>query len=303
MEPSGPPSVAAFNTWRQVCVVGVGLIGGSVVRALKARVPALRVVGVDRSEAPSGHAAAVPLDAYCPLRQSSELESLLHGSDAVILAAPVDAILDWLPHALSATRKSAVVLDCGSTKRRIAEVAQAHPEGERCVPGHPMAGSLASGTQTNADLFESRPWVLCAEHCTPLARSAAEAFVQRIGAKPVFMDSAQHDRAVALTSHAARLVASTLSVLAERAGALPASGPAFERLLRAAGGDPLMWRSVLVSNAVEVAAALEAVAEELSACAAELRQGSPERGLAVMTEAERVRAHFQAEHLGPRTLL
>jgi prephenate dehydrogenase len=192
------------------------------------------------------------------------------------------------------------VIDCGSSKRAIAGAARGLAGAERFVPGHPMAGAGADRAATRAELFEGRSWVLCPEGSDPLAVAAAESLVARLGARPVRMNADAHDRAVAWTSHVPRLMASALTALAWREGALPAAGPAFERLSRGAGGSIEMWRDVLSSNSDEVARALRALVSELQACANELERGSVEQLLLLLSEADRARESFDAALPGTR---
>jgi prephenate dehydrogenase len=136
--------------------------------------------------------------------------------------------------------------------------------------------------------------VLCPEQCEPEALGAVERVVSLVGARPIQMTAAVHDRAVAVTSHAPRLVASVLMALGEQQQALGAAGPAFERITRGAGGSLEMWRDVLDSNADEVARALRLLMGELEQCASELEQGRVERNLATLALAERAREAFDA---------
>jgi prephenate dehydrogenase len=110
------------------------------------------------------------------------------------------------------------------------------------------------------------------------------------------MAATQHDWAVALTSHAPRLAASVLTALVEREGAFVAAGPAFERLMRGAGGSPEMWRDVLETNADQVARALRVVVAALGACADELERGDVGRSLETLAAAERAREALEEQH-------
>jgi prephenate dehydrogenase len=159
-----------------------------------------------------------------------------------------------------------------------------------------MAGAGGGGVAgARADLFEGQPWVLCGDRSDPDASSAVEACVTRIGARPVRLDAAAHDAAVAVTSHAPRLVASALTRLAHREGAFEAAGPAFERLSRGAGGSTAVWGDVLASNGDEVARVLRHLLAELGACADELeRGGEVGRSLDTIAEAELARRAFAA---------
>jgi len=219
------------------------------------------------------------------------VDAALAASELICIATPVGAIPGWLERAL---RHPGVVTDCGSSKRAIAAAASALPDRRRFVPGHPMAGAGADRSALTAQLFEGRTWLLCPEHADPVALGAVERLVALVGAKPLRIAAAAHDRAVALTSHAPRLVASTLIALAENEGALDAAGPAFERITRGAGGSPEMWRDILGSNADEIARALRLLVRELSGCAEELEGNRTERNLSTLAAAERAREAFDA---------
>lgn len=279
-------AATGLEGWSKVSIVGLGVIGGSMARALGARLPRLQLVGIDRAEVVARGAPRALVGECLADADAGAVERAFASSDLIFLAAPVSGIQRWLAPALAS---GALVTDCGSTKRELTRAAQALPRGERFVPGHPMAGAGAARAAARGDLFEGRPWVICPDGVDPAALAAVEALVERVGARPVRMSAAEHDRAVALTSHAPRLVSSALTTLVERAGAFDAAGPAFERLMRGAGGEPEMWRDVLHSNADEVARALRALLAELEACAAELERAEVRRSLETLAAAERAR--------------
>ncbi|HTV23755.1 MAG TPA: prephenate dehydrogenase/arogenate dehydrogenase family protein [Polyangiaceae bacterium] len=284
-------SEAGPESWSKVSIVGLGVIGGSMARALRERLPRLELVGIDRAEVvASGTPRSLVGECVVDVDEAA-VQRAFASSDLVVLAAPISGIQRWLEPALA---HGALVTDCGSTKRELVEAARALPRGACFVPGHPMAGAGASRAAARADLFEGRPWVLCPDGVEPAALAAVERLVTLVGARPVRMTAAEHDRAVALTSHAPRLVSSALTVLVERAGAFDAAGPAFERLMRGAGGAPEMWRDVLESNADEVARALRALLAELQACADELERADLQRSLGTLAAAERARQAREA---------
>jgi prephenate dehydrogenase len=286
----------APERWAKVCIVGLGVIGGSLARALRERLPSLELAGVDRAEVVSSGARRALVDACIPDGDEPAVHDAFASSDLVFLAAPISGIRRWLEPALA---HGALVTDCGSTKRELTQAARSLPRGPHFVPGHPMAGAGAARAAARADLFEGRPWVLCPEGVDPRALAAIERLVALVGARPVHMSAADHDHAVALTSHVPRLVSSALAALVERAGAAAAAGPAFERLMRGAGGDPEMWGDVLQSNADQVARALRALLAELQSCADELERSQLEHSLRTLAAAERFRQARDAERPPP----
>jgi prephenate dehydrogenase len=282
--------------WARVSIVGLGVIGGSMARALRERLPSLELAGIDRAEVLDSGGRRALVDECIADGDEDAVRRAFARSDLVFLAAPISGIRRWLEPALA---HGALVTDCGSTKRELTQAARLLARGAFFVPGHPMAGAGAARAAARADLFEGRPWVLCPEGVEPRALTDIERLVTLVGARPVQMSAAEHDRAVALTSHAPRLVSSALTNLVERAGAFGAAGPAFERLMRGAGGEPEMWRDVLQSNADEVARALRALLAELEACADELERSQLEHSLRTLAAAESARQAHDAERPPP----
>jgi prephenate dehydrogenase len=272
--------------WSTVTILGLGVIGGSMARALRSRLPGLRLIGVEREEVVAAVGAGDLVDVCVCERDEGAVEGAFESSQLVFLAAPISGIRRWLGRAL---QHAPLVTDCGSTKRDLVRAAREAPEASHFVPGHPMAGAGASQAAAESELFVGRPWLLCPEGVDPGALRSVERLVSLVGASPVYMSAAEHDRAVALTSHVPRLVASALTVLVERERAFEAAGPAFERQMRSAGGAPEMWRDVLQSNADEVARALRLLLAELEACSQELERHELERSLGTLAAAELAR--------------
>lgn len=297
-EPRAPSTLAAaapLEEWSQVSIVGLGLIGGSLARALRRELPRLRLVGIDRAAALPQLPAGL-VDEALAEHEDARIEAAFASSALICVATPVGVVASWLERAL---RHPAVVTDCGSSKRSIAAAASALADRARFVPGHPMAGAGADRSALSPELFQGRTWLVCPEHADPLAVDAVERMVARVGAQPARIAAQAHDRAVAVTSHAPRLVASVLMALAEQEQALAAAGPAFERITRGAGGSLEMWRDILGSNADEVARALRCLVKELESCAVELEQGRVDHNLRALAAAERAREAFDAKRRRP----
>lgn len=257
----------------RVVVVGFGLIGGSFALALREAISGVHVTGVDRAAVITRASAVRAADELVDADSPEALLRAASSADLVVLATPVQVIGALLPGVLE---RAQLVTDCGSTKRAVAASVAGSPRRGRFVPGHPMAGAPSGGIElARADLFRDRRWLLCPDESDADAVDAIEALVLRVGAKPVRLSLAEHDRAVARTSHATQLIASALSVAAKRAGAEVAAGPAFERTTQIAGGPESIWRDILASNADEVAQALDVIVSELEAVRRELAADPP----------------------------
>jgi prephenate dehydrogenase len=275
-----------LEEWSAVTIVGLGVIGGSMARALRARLPGLRLIGVEREEIVAAVGLGDLVDVCVCERDEAAVERAFASSELVFLAAPISGIRRWLGRAL---QHAPLVTDCGSTKRELARAARESSKASRFVPGHPMAGAGAARAAADPELFVGRPWLLCPEGVDPGALRSVERLVSLVGARAVHMSAAEHDRAVALTSHVPRLIASALTVLVEREQAFEAAGPAFERQMRSAGGAPEMWHDVLQSNADEVARALRLILAELEACSGELERAELGHSLSTLAAAEAAR--------------
>jgi prephenate dehydrogenase len=145
-----------------------------------------------------------------------------------------------------------------------------------------MAGLPFGGIErARADLFVGRPWLVCPEQSDPDAVEIVERLIRDVGAEPHRLTIEEHDRAVALTSHLPQLLASTLSVLAEKRCANVAAGPAFESATRVAGGGEAMWRDILATNADEISAVIDSLCAELEQVTRGLRRDPPDLGPAL----------------------
>jgi prephenate dehydrogenase len=242
-----------------VAVIGLGLVGGSMARALTRA--GYTVIGVDR---PAVARRARRMGAVA--RTAATVEGAVSAADVVVLAATPRANLRLLRRVARAG-PGVLVTDVGSVKGPIARAAAAlHLR--RFIGGHPMAGSERSGlAASDAGLFRGRAWVL-----TPARAPAADlALLRRLaramGARPVTMTPAEHDRAVAFLSHVPQLVAWALRDAARQdrvaARRLGIAGPGFRDMTRLARSPRRLWREILDQNRREVSGALAALMREL----------------------------------------
>ncbi len=236
-------------------IVGVGLIGGSIAAAVKARGLAARVIGVGRN--PAKLAGAVErgwLDEV-----TSDVAAAARQSDLIVFCTPVDRVVAGVREAAPACRCNTLITDAGSTKVEICEALETGlPPGVEFIGSHPLAGSEKNGYEhSHPHLFANRVCVL-----TPQARTSASgmqrlrSFWSGLEARLVEMSPRAHDRAVAEISHFPHIVASALAAtLAPEHQALAARG--FRDTTRIAAGDADLWTSILMCNAEEISHSLE----------------------------------------------
>ena len=254
-----------------VCVVGLGLMGGSLALALREARWADRLVGVDRNAAMLEVAeAAGAIDAG-----TTDLAAGIADADVVLLATPVRTILRLLPEVGRHARAGALIMDLGSTKQQICRAMIVLPEGLEPVGGHPMCGKEVAGfAAAEAALFHQRPFVLCPiSRTAPAALELARSLALAIGARPVVLDPALHDRAVGAISHLPYALAVTLMTVVN-AGRTPAAwslaASGFRDTSRVAGSDVSMMLDILLTNREAVVEWLDAFAVPLAELRSEL---------------------------------
>jgi prephenate dehydrogenase len=251
---------AASPLFQRAAIIGLGLMGGSLGLALRATGAAAHVTGYDAGPEVAGVAlGAGAVDAAAP-----SIAACVASADLVVLAAPVLAMRAILAEAAPALAPGALVTDLGSTKAAVmAWAAAALPRSARFIGGHPMAGSERSGiAAASAALFQGAVWCLTpGPETDEVALDRLRALVRRLGARPLEIEPAQHDAAVARISHLP-LVAAAALVLAASSGAewdlsgtLAASG--FRDTTRVASGSPVMAHDICLTNAAPLVSALD----------------------------------------------
>lgn len=263
----------AVTDTETVAIVGVGLIGGSIGLALRARGLAKTVVGIGRD--PAKLEEAVRLGAID--RWTRDMAEGVARADAIAVCTPVTRIPADCLAAAAAAPGHALIFDAGSTKARIVAEAQDDPGlASRFVGAHPVAGSERQGVaHARADLFHGRACVLTPTPRTPRDRlERARAFWDALGSRVVEMTPEEHDRALAYTSHLPHAVAAALA-LATPESCRGLTAGAFRDGTRVADSDADLWAGILIDNRAAVLEAIAAMGERLEAAARLIRSGDP----------------------------
>ncbi len=279
--------------FHRVTVIGLGLIGSSLLRALRERKITDEIVGCDSSEA----VCAKVLELGIADRVGADAATAVEGADLVVLATPVGAYEAVARQMGGAIGDGAIVTDVGSVKQMVAGAVGPHlPPGAHLVPGHPVAGTEHSGPEAGfADLFRGRWCIL-----TPAAETDAEAvarltaFWQKLGSDVDLMDAAHHDKVLAITSHLPHLIAYTIVATASdlegqlrqeakendrvtTAEVVKYSAGGFRDFTRIAASNPVMWRDVFLHNKEAVLEMLGRFSEDLTAMQRAIRWGEGDR--------------------------
>ncbi|SIO30932.1 prephenate dehydrogenase [Burkholderia sp. GAS332] len=305
--------VAAFS-FNKLVIFGVGLIGGSLARALRERgeaAGARTVIGVGRSSASTARALELGvIDGSAALNDDAALRAALSSADIVLLAAPVAQTQPLLERIAPFLDADTIVTDAGSTKSDVVASARA-ALGARIgqfVPGHPIAGREASGPDAALpDLYVNRNVVLC-----PLPENAPEA-VERVaamwratGACVRDMAPEQHDRVLASVSHLPHVLSFALveQILNSPDAALKFSFAAggFRDFTRIAASSPEMWRDVCVANRVALLDELDAYTAVLARLRAAIDAADGAALEAVFARSRIARTEWQEERTNAAAL-
>lgn len=277
----------------RVAVIGLGLIGSSVARAVREAMPGVRLTGHDADPQVRETARALNLvDDVADHTGAAVLDAEL-----VVLCVPVGAIGAVAAEFAPDLPEGVIVTDVGSSKASVAQaLAEALP-GVAVVPAHPVAGTERSGPEAGfASLFRKRWCILTpAEDADPVAVERVAEFWRRLGADIEQMAPEHHDRVLAITSHLPHLIAYTIvgtaSDLEEvtQSEVIKYSAGGFRDFTRIAASDPTMWRDVFLNNREAVLDMLQRFSEDLSALQRAIRWGQGDELFELFTRTRAIR--------------
>ncbi|MCJ8144405.1 prephenate/arogenate dehydrogenase family protein [Ancylobacter sp. A5.8] len=254
----------------RLVVIGIGLIGSSILRAVQARALAGAAVAYDASEPVRARVAELGVADEVAVTPAEAVT----GADLVILCVPVGAMAAVAQAIAPHLKPGAIVSDVGSVKGAVLKALSAHlPENVHIVPAHPVAGTEYSGPDAGfATLFQNR-WSIVTppDGADEVAVAAVSAFWQAMGANVETMSAEHHDLVLAITSHVPHLIAynivGTAADLEEvtQSEVIKYSAGGFRDFTRIAASDPTMWRDVFLNNREAVIEVLGRFTEDLIA--------------------------------------
>ena len=285
---------------KRVCIVGLGLMGGSLALALRGKVGVASLTAVDTHSATRQQALQQNLvDSV-----TADFALAVRDTDLIIFATPVRTILHLLKQLPALRPDGCLVMDLGSTKAGICAAMSELPAQFAAIGGHPMCGKETAGlVAAVADLYEGQTFILCEnDRTTPEIEAIAQEIITAIGAKLLWLLPDEHDRLVAAVSHLPYLVAATLlhtavSLKDERVWPVSASG--FRDTSRLAGSDPYMMRDILLTNKTAVLAQITHYQDHLQEVK-ELLQTADETALAAWLQEKQAERQMYLRKKGNR---
>ncbi len=286
----------------RLCIIGVGLIGGSLARALRGAQACAHITGCGRSEENLQRACELGvIDDY-----STDIAEAVKGADMIVLSVPLRAMPAIFRIIDVHIDAQAIITDVGSAKSTVVQAARdnLHNNIARFVPGHPIAGTEQSGVEASfAELFNERRVIL-----TPLPENKTEA-VERVkkmweaaGALVQLMPVDHHDEVLAATSHLPHILAfglvDTLSKMSDRDEIFQYAAGGFRDFSRIASSDPLMWRDICIENSAAIIQIMDNFLQDLEALKQAIATADLDTVEAIFRRAKEARDRY-TEQLAP----
>lgn len=272
-------------------IVGLGLIGGSIALDLRHHGIANSLIGVDCSEENATQALELGIvDAV------NNIEEAVQQAELVILAIPVNALLQQLSHILDMVSDNAIVIDLGSTKGRICQSVANHPKRHQYVAAHPIAGTENSGPGAAfKGLFVGKTNIIC-EHELSSQRALEKALhvFDTIGMNTIYMHPEEHDKHVAYVSHLSHVSSfllgqTVLDIEKDEKNIFNLAGSGFASTVRLAKSSPAMWAPIFEQNAHYLSQALLEYIMHLQRFQYALMKKDTDELIRVMTQANQIR--------------
>jgi prephenate dehydrogenase len=284
-----------------ICIIGLGLIGGSVGLDLRGT-RGLTRVGVDLQHENADVAVSLGL-----VDRTEDEGTALTVADVVILAIPVNAIKALLPGILDAVRPETTVIDLGSTKSVIGRAVMAHPRRKQYVAAHPVAGTENSGPQAAVrGLFQGKVNIICDQELSGQRHlEVAENIFSMLGLKTIFMGSDEHDKHVAYVSHLSHVSSfllgqTVLDMEKDEKQIFNLAGSGFASTVRLAKSSPDMWTPIVEQNAEYLGQALAEYIMHLQRFQYHLMKRNTREIHAMLREANQIRRVLDRQTSEPK---
>ncbi len=280
----------------RLCIIGVGLIGGSLSRSLREQSYCSTVVGCSRDEKHLQRAQALGvIDHY-----DTDIASAVRDADMVVVAVPLGAMEAVFTAMHPGLAEQAVITDVGSSKASVVEAARTGL-GDRFtafVPGHPIAGTEKSGVEASfSELFQDRKVILTPlPETRPSAVEAVRAMWQTAGAEVLDLEVSHHDEVLAATSHLPHVLAfalvESLARMSDRDEIFQYAAGGFRDFTRIASSDPVMWADICLANHDALLAAVTRFQADLNELQDTIERGDRQGLLDVFSRAKQARDRY-----------
>jgi len=239
--------------FKKICIIGCGLIGSSLARAIKKNNLAEKTVSSNRSEA----ANKKVIELKIVDDSSSDTKKMADGSDLVVIATPLSSYEDVISKIKNSLKNGVILTDVGSVKENIINLVEKNiPKNISWIPSHPIAGTEESGPEAGfSGLFQNRWCILTpSKQAKEKDINLLQTFWEKVGSKVDIMKAKQHDYILSITSHIPHLIAynivnTSLNIQDEKESTIiKYSAGGLRDFTRIAASNPIMWRDVFIQN-------------------------------------------------------
>ncbi len=291
-----PPWIGFWTYDPRLCIIGVGLIGGSIAKAARKHGLCREIVGVDSD---AGNLQSARLEGVIDIAAANIPEGAAN-ADMVVIATPVGAFETVFDALRPVWSEPAVYTDAGSTKQNVIEAARSlfGEVPSNFVPGHPIAGAERSGVEAATDdLYAGKRVILTPLPGTDIgALERVENFWSAMGANVSSMEPSHHDEVLAATSHLPHVLAFTLTHMLgrmdEQQEIFRYAAGGFRDFTRIASSDPKMWLDICLANREHIIPLISRLGNELKDVAALMQNRSAEELFEYFAEARNARQRY-----------
>lgn len=249
----------------KICIVGLGLLGGSFALGLKNKIKNLQIIGVDINEEHVNTALELGI-----IDEKTSFDQGVQQATLTVLATPVHCLLTQIPQALDLMPDTSILTDLGSTKSKLCKVVETHPKRNQYIALHPIAGTENSGPEAAfADLLKNKIMIVCdREKSNPQAFMTIELLCSILDMELHYMSSEAHDRHLAYVSHLSHIISFALSSTVldkekDEQSIFEMAGSGFASTVRLAKSSPAMWAPIFQQNQKNISEALGSYIAEL----------------------------------------
>ncbi len=275
----------------KIAIIGTGLLGSSFALGLREEAPVHHIIGADINASHANKALELGI-----VHEIMSFDKAVKAADMIVLATPVDIILEQLNPALDKMADDAILIDFGSTKELFCEKVAGHPKRPRYVSCHPIAGTENSGPEAAfASLMRHKQMIICdKEKCDPDALEKVLQLFTPFGCNISYMSAADHDRHIAWVSHLSHISSFALGLTVlnkekDEKKIFAMAGSGFSSTVRLAKSNPDMWAPIFSQNMKNISVAIDAYIQELELFKKIIDSGDEKRSRELMQKANEIR--------------
>ena len=279
--------------FNKICVLGCGLIGSSLLRAIDKKKLANEINAFDKSKEVSSY-----LEKIFSFKVTKNIDEAVKDSDLVIISSPLSSYKEILLAIKSSLKKNAILTDTGSAKKEVNKIINnSNLDNVNWISSHPIAGTEFSGPESGfAELFEKRWCIISADKDTSNEEiKKVEKFWMELGSKVKLMSFEQHDYVLSLTSHLPHLVAYSIVKTAInddekfKNDIIQYSAGGLRDFTRIAASDPLMWRDIFIDNSENILKVLDNYSKNLDEIKEAIKSKNGEKLMTIFSSTKKIR--------------